>query len=223
MHLLTARDFVAATWPQSLRDDEIHLWFFPRNISPGAKTTAQPDPLRSVLASYLNRAADDVHLQRGEHGKPFLADAPALQFNQSHSGGALLIAISRDQPIGVDLEISRRQRPVLDLASRYFAPSETTALAALTAELQPFAFLELWSCKEAVLKAIGQGIGFGLARLRFAVDSAGHPTQMIEIDASAGNASQWQILRLLPAAGHIGALAWRGPSRPIRAFVGACV
>jgi 4'-phosphopantetheinyl transferase len=219
MHLLNPADFLAQRLPVPMHADEIHLWFFPGQRGPATETPANHDVLRGVLASYLKRAASDVHLEHGVHGKPFLADSGALQFNQSHSGGALLIAVSREQAIGVDLEIARRPRPALDLARRYFTPSEAAALAALPEPIQHAAFLELWSCKEAVLKAIGQGIGFGLSRLSFALDAAGHPLQMTAIHASAGSPEQWQVLRLAPATGHIGALAWRGPARALRAFI----
>jgi 4'-phosphopantetheinyl transferase len=108
---------------------------------------------------------------------------------------------------------------VLDLARRYLAASEAEALAAIDAAGRQAAFLRLWSCKEAVVKADGRGIGFGLSRVVFVLDANGMPAHLNVIGTSAGAAAQWQIVALAPSIGHTGALAWHGRERPVRAFV----
>jgi 4'-phosphopantetheinyl transferase len=195
--------------PPPLADDEIHLWFFPHwKKTPDA---AQSAPVRSLLAACLDRPSADVHIERGEHGKPRVADA-TLEFNLSHAGGALLLGISRRIALGVDLESSRRKtRPALELARRFFAPTEAEALEALPENLRQAAFLRLWCAKEAVLKAHGRGIGFGLERIEFGVDAAGG------VAPAAGN--PWQLAALVPSPDHVGALAWCGPVSRVRAFV----
>jgi len=212
MLCLTASDFVPARPPVDLLPGEIQLWFA-APAPAGAR-----DWLLGLLAGYLHCAPAQVRLERGEHGKPFLPERPGLQFNLSHSGGALLLGIGHAQPLGVDIETAARRRPVLELARRYFSAAETAALGRLDAARQQEAFLNLWSCKEAVVKALGRGIGFGLARVAFDLDEDGEPTAMNVIDSSAGVADEWQIVRLRPAPAHSGALAWRGPARPLRAF-----
>jgi len=87
--------------------------------------------------------------------------------------------------------------------------------------LRQTAFLRVWSCKEAVVKALGNGIGFGLERLQFRIDPAGEPIELSVIHASAGTTEDWHIVRLAPTGDHVGALAWRGPARRVRAFVAA--
>lgn len=212
---LIASDFVPAHPPVDLLPGEIQLWF-----AAPAPVSAR-DWLLALLARYLDCTPAQVRLERGEHGKPFLPDRPGLQFNLSHSGGALLLGIGQSQPLGVDIESAARRRPVLELAHRYFSATEAAALARLDAAQQHEAFLHLWSCKEAVVKALGRGIGFGLARLAFDLDERGEPDAMNVIDSSAGVAEEWQIVRLQPAPGYSGALAWRGPARPLRAFLTA--
>ena len=216
MRLLSPADFAAARYPEALAGDEIQLWYFPDSDGTGARLDEAW--LRPLLAAHAGRAPERLPLCRGAHGKPFL-DMPGLQFNLSHTRGAVLLGLSRDQAIGVDIETLRRARPVLELARRYFAASEADALSAIEEGGRQAAFLRLWSCKEALVKAIGRGIGFGLSRVVFALDDAGTPTRLNVIDSSAGAAAQWQIVRLAPSAGHTGALAWRGPERPLRAFV----
>jgi 4'-phosphopantetheinyl transferase len=216
MRLLSPAAFTAARYPVALIGDEIQLWYFP--ACDGTATRLDEAWLRPLLAAHVGRAPERLPLCRGAHGKPFL-DMPGLHFNLSHSRGAALLGLGRDQALGDDIETLRRARPVLELARRYFAVSEADALSAIEEGGRQAAFLRLWSCKEAVVKAIGRGIGFGLSRVAFALDGDGMPTRLNVIDSSAGAAAQWQIVCLAPSAGHTGALAWHGPERPLRAFV----
>lgn len=216
MHLVDSHRFVPARYPVELDTDEIQLWRF--DCASGSDAAGC---VSSLLGAYLHCAPQAVATARGEFGKPYLLPPAALEFNVSHSGGALLVGISRTQALGVDIETVGRRRPALDLAQRFFAAEESAALRELAPERQQPAFLELWSCKEAVVKALGRGIGFGLSRLSFGLDEHGTPIRLNVIDASAGDAAEWHIVLLRPTGGHTGAVAWRGADRPIRAFVAA--
>ena len=214
MRELTAADFLPAQPPQVLGKNEIHLWFCSRwQGSPRA--VAESPYVRALLASYLSCAPEDLRIERDGYGKPRLVGA-RLEFNVSHSGGAVLMGVSREQPLGVDLELSQRSRPVLDLARRYFDPGEAAALTALPEAARQAAFVGLWSCKEAWLKARGRGIAFGLHRVVFALNPAGTVTGLQSIDGEL--AADWSIQRLYPLAEATGALAWRGPECAVRAF-----
>lgn len=220
MRMLTAADFVAASPPVELDDDEIHLWFFPRWRT-GERTKADAMRcLRTLLGVYLATDADRLRIERNAAGKPYLADA-LLQFNISHSGDALLIGLSRAQPLGVDIEGGARPRPYLEIARRYFTDREAAALAALGADRLVPGFLGLWSAKEAVLKAIGRGIAFGLDRVGFALDAGGDVRELAHVAAEAGAPADWRVVRLTPQTGMTGALAWRGPPHRVRAFSAA--
>lgn len=220
MHTLSDADFAAAAPPVELGDDEIHLWIFPqRGTGADARSDAQLR-LRETLAAYL--AADPAALRfaRSATGKPHLADG-ALQFNLSHSGRALLIGLSRSQPLGVDIENGARARPYLAIARRYFTAGEASALAALRAERLRDGFLELWSAKEAVLKATGSGIGFGLDRIGFALNADGAVRGLAHVAEEAGSIAHWRIVRIALGSGMAGALAWHGRALAVRAFAGA--
>jgi 4'-phosphopantetheinyl transferase len=216
MRTLVPSDFVPTAPPAKLDADEIHLWIF-TGADASARSTAQRR-LRETLAAYLASDPDALRIERNASGKPCLADS-ALHFNLSHSGGMLLLGLSRSQPLGVDIEGRGRERPYREIARRYFSADETNVLAALPAERLRERFLELWSAKEAVLKAIGRGLAFGLDRVGFALDAGGAIQKLAHIAAEAGPAGQWQIVRLAPAAGMTGALAWHGPAHRIRAFI----
>ncbi len=72
-------------------------------------------------------------------------------------------------------------------------------------------FLELWTAKEAVLKANGRGIAFGLHRLRVA---SGVPLRLAWLDGDDANA--WQLQRVQLDDAYVAALAWRGGTRHVR-------
>lgn len=215
MRLIDQHQFTPASWPEPLQADEVQVWHF-RDGRRGAAAAR----LAELLAAYHGCRPGELRLGRGPHGKPYLDRPGAIEFNLSHTDGALLVALGRAQPLGVDVEALGRPRARLELARRYFAAAEAAALAALDPARLPRAFLQLWSCKEAVLKALGLGLGFGLARVAFALDDDGRPNALNVIDASAGGAEEWHIVQLEPGPDHVGALAWRGPVRKLRAFRG---
>ena len=213
MRLLDSPDFAAARYPVALEGDEIQLWWFGDAPRDRAATL-----LSNLLAAYLDCFSGELVIGRGEFGKPHVLAPAALEFNLSHSGSGILVGVSRSQALGVDIEALYRRRPVLELARRFFAPAEADALQRLEVERQQAAFLGLWSCKEAVVKALGRGIGFGLSRLAFDLNEDGTPTRLNVIDASAGGVAEWHIVCLRPRQDHVGSLAWRGPGVSVRAF-----
>jgi 4'-phosphopantetheinyl transferase len=193
---------------EHLCDDEIHVWQLDYRPQHGR------GPLRTVLGAYLGIDADRVALIDGEYGRPALADAhdSSLGFNWSHSGEHALIAIGRRITPGIDLERRRARPRALEIAERYFSADETAALTALPAAARDAAFLELWTAKEAVLKALGRGLAFGLDRLSIASTADRLTLQRLEGDA----ANAWQLQRLAVDPTLVAALAWRGGARRIR-------
>src|SRR5256885_15921185 len=103
MQLLAAAEFRPAAAAPPLAAGEIHLWFFPHWQKQREATDALP--VRALLAAYLRVAPETLLFVRGEHGKPDLA---GLQFNLSHTGTALLLGVSREVELGVDLERTTR-------------------------------------------------------------------------------------------------------------------
>ena len=99
----------------------------------------------------------------GDHGKPRLSTAPIdIRFNVSRSGEKALIACTPGREIGVDLEWSGRELEVEELANRFFANGEIEKLRKFPPDQKQTAFLRCWTCKEAFVKAVGQGLSMGL-------------------------------------------------------------
>lgn len=199
---------------------EIHLWFCEISAEPRAARAAAQAVLHALLAGYRGRPLDAGDLVVGAHGKPALADA-TLQFNLSHAQGAVLVALARDQAVGVDLERPGRARPHLALAQRYFCASETALIAAAEPAQREALFLTFWTAKEALLKALGRGIAFGLDRLEF--DPQTQPPTLRRIAAEAGAAADWRLHVPAVPAPWRGCLAWRGAACSVRLFQASAV
>ncbi|MCO5170368.1 MAG: 4'-phosphopantetheinyl transferase superfamily protein [Planctomycetes bacterium] len=155
--------------------------------------------LRRAVGGALGLDPARVRLATGPRGKPLVADDPGLHVNASHTDALALVALSRAGPVGVDVERRRGDVEALDLARRYFAPAEAARLAALPAGERAGAFLRLWTRKEALLKAAGQGLGGGLDV------ATGDGPGWAAVDAP-GLGAFW-VSDLEVGAGHVAALA----------------
>lgn len=121
--------------------------------------------LRRLIGARIGQPAESLEFETGAHGRPALIGG-ALRFNLSHTDAGLLIGLSADHDIGVDLE-HNQPKDALAIAARFFAASEHDTLAAMPEVERGAAFLRQWTLKEAFLKAEGRGIGGDLARYAF--------------------------------------------------------
>jgi len=110
-----------------------------------------------VLAGYLATDPLSIQFETGEHGKPFLQHA-TLEFNLSHSSDLALIAVAEGRRVGVDVERLRPMPDLEDLAPRVCTTDELVILTSLAEPLRTHAFLGVWTRKEALAKATGEGI-----------------------------------------------------------------
>ncbi|MFD9432849.1 4'-phosphopantetheinyl transferase family protein [Streptomyces sp. NPDC060002] len=128
---------------------------------------------RLILGELLGLPPADVPLRRvcprcgGPHGKVHLAlppdgpscTRPAYGFSITHSGALVGVAVRRGGEVGLDVEESHGDMDVDSAARVALSAPELAALYARpAAERQP-AFLRTWTRKEAVLKALGVGLG----------------------------------------------------------------
>lgn len=122
--------------------------------------------LREILGRHLGREASRLCFEYSDLGKPCIQDT-ALHFNLAHSGEACLLALTLNDNIGVDIEKISRKINVLQIAKRFFTAREYAALQA--SPVAPQLFYHIWTQKEAFLKAIGEGLSFGLDRFEVSV------------------------------------------------------
>jgi 4'-phosphopantetheinyl transferase len=154
---------------------------------------------RIVVAGAVGAAPGALRFDRtcrcGEqHGKPTLPGGPG--FSLTHAGDPVGVAV-HDRPVGLDVE---RARPLSDLAAmaeHVRAPGETVADAE--------AFFALWTRKEAVLKATGDGLSTPMSSITLG------PTGVDWTGAGAPTDPIW-LHDLHPAEGYPAAVAGLGPA-----------
>jgi 4'-phosphopantetheinyl transferase len=144
--------------------------------------------LRTVLSRYTFIDPRALEFTQGPHGKPMLVQSFSdIRFNLSHSAAIALIAVTRGREVGVDVERVDNTIQFEDIAEHYFEPREVWDLRIAPTGERVGRFFDIWTRKEASLKASGVGI-------------AG------DEDASGRFAAR----NFAPAAGYAGAVASEG-------------
>jgi 4'-phosphopantetheinyl transferase len=149
------------------------------------------------------------------HGKPCLAPRagrPALHLNTSDTTGMIIWAFSRAGPLGCDVELIGADKDAV--AGSHFAPQELADYRRLPGTRKRDRFYELWTLKEAVLKADGRGLGIPLGSFsfRFAGPGTESPCALDVQDLRTGPPpGPWRFLGYKPTATHQAAVAVRTP------------
>lgn len=98
----------------------------------------------------------EINFHYNSHGKPYLAGENKIFFNLSHSGELVVCAVS-SREIGCDVE--RMADRSFDIAKRFFCPEEYDRIVSQpTEKARQDMFYRLWTLKESLLKATGQGL-----------------------------------------------------------------
>lgn len=170
--------------------------------------------LRFVLSRYCRCQPHEIRFQYSPYGKPTLAppfqsSEATLQFNLSHSDDLALIGLALGRQIGVDIERIRPELAEDRIAERFFSPGEVRSLRSLLATEQPQAFFRCWTCKEAFVKARGQGLSLPLDRFDVSFVQ-GQPPALLSVADIPGEAQRWSLFTLTPAPGYTAAIAVEG-------------
>ena len=179
---------------QSLSTDERQRATRFRSAKERRHFTLARGSLRPILSQYLGTQPEAVRFSYGTHGKPRLANThePSLEFNLSHSGDRLVLAISKLETIGVDIESSDKPRRVARIAQRFFSRQEVADLLVLSQSRRLHRFYQLWTLKEAYIKACGLGLAIPLRQFSYAFPTAGQIE--ITFDKSRqDDATRWQV------------------------------
>lgn len=164
--------------------------------------------LRQLLAAYLGRPAVSLDFEHCTKGKPALAGvarSSQLQFNLAHSEALALIAVARQIPVGIDLERIRKLDDAEQLVARFFSAHELSKFQALDPAQKQVAFFNLWTRKEAWLKATGEGITHLLAQVEVSL-LPGEAARLLRLPQGFPDCSQWSLQELKPATGFVGAV-----------------
>jgi 4'-phosphopantetheinyl transferase len=171
--------------------------------------------LRLTLADTLRTAPSALTFDYAPQRKPFLMwprEGRALHFNVSHSGDHAVIATAWHRPIGVDVERVRGDIDYAQIAERVFSPRERAALAGVDPAARADTFFQVWTRKEAYVKAQGLGLSIPLDSFDVAHDGIAQteisPESLLATRPDPDEAARWSVRALAAPRGYAAALAY---------------
>jgi 4'-phosphopantetheinyl transferase len=185
------------------------------------RTTAAAVIVRIVAGRHLGVPPARLLIDRtcprcgGGHGKPRLPEAPDLQFSVAYSGTCVVVAVALGKAVGVDVEAVLQLPPVEveRLAAGTLAPEERAGLDRSPRGRRARALMTWWTRKEAVLKAIGDGLTVPPEELVVTPPSA--PPRVLRWAGRSDVVDRLSLHALHPPPGHVATLAVLGDA-PVR-------
>lgn len=154
--------------------------------------------LKLLLAEAIQCGVTDLTIQTDPNGKPFAECKGCvvdMEFNVSHTDGHGMIALTRFGRIGVDIQHRNLKTTAERSLQRVFSSDEKQLLSTTKKEQKHIMLLRIWTIKEAVIKALGEGF-------RYDTTSFSVPEQLLFGEAEAimnlpnDPSTQWQLLNL---------------------------
>jgi len=164
--------------------------------------------LRSLLSAYLKEPPASIVFKYSHRGKPGLQSAGYendLQFNFSNAADWALAAVCRNHLVGIDLEQVHPMPDEDDFARQFFCPSEIALLRSRMGAEKLKTFFELWTCKEALLKAMGDGLTRPINEVEVLLENG--TARLVSISGDQEYAERWRLALFQPAPGFQAALA----------------
>jgi len=184
--------------------------------------------LRRTLSQYGDLEPEAWTFVVDANGKPSLSSTGGrpgpVKFNISHTHGLVACAVAHDVDVGVDVEAIDRAADGVAIAERFFARAELAQLDRCAVPERPARFIELWTLKEAYLKAIGSGLAHPLNTFAFEFGDDDFNALWFTPPPDV-NATDWTFALYAPSSRHRLAIAVPsgrrdGPLRVVCAEVG---
>jgi 4'-phosphopantetheinyl transferase len=166
--------------------------------------------LKIILSNYLKIAPNQIGLKYSSRGKPTLIkdiNPDKLEFNVSHSEELAIYGITRDRLIGVDVEYNRAMGDAEQLAKRFFCPQEYEIIRSLNSPEKEQTFFQLWTAKEAYLKATGEGISGGLDQIVVSLETI---NPFLALPNSGKPLTDWTLFTLTPQTEYLASVVVQG-------------
>ncbi len=179
--------------------DGVDLWYFKLE-----KTSEMSDHdqaffhLRALLSNYYPKISpENWAFEVGSHGKPTLTSSqtwPSIKFNYSHSNDQLVIALTKNLEIGVDIEWRIRHCSPLIIAADHFSKKEYDFIQTSNEGQRDQIFFDLWTLKEAFAKAKGLGLSIPFNKFSFELKSRKRDEITVYFeDGLTEHPSHWQF------------------------------
>lgn len=127
--------------------------------------------LRQTLGKYLNAHPAKLQFTIGDHGRPELAGRE-LRFNLTHTKGLVGCIVTSRMDCGVDVEAADRRADHELLSRHVFTETERAAFLSAPEPERYVRFFQIWTLKEAYIKARGLGMLLPLREISFDLTAA---------------------------------------------------
>ena len=160
-------------WSASYRDLDRHYKVLSGIISTEERDTAslfrnpadtrryilRHGALRVILSNYIHQNPETVSFFTGKNGKPelgFRSSSADVSFNLSHTSEMVIIGITRNQRIGIDIVRMDPLYQYHDVADYMLTPAEKGFMQGAGPAEGYQVFFRIWALKEAILKTTGE-------------------------------------------------------------------
>ncbi len=149
--------------------------------------------LRLILSRYIHLDSKTIYFAREKKGKPVIKNPENndIRFNLSHSGKYIIYALTRGREVGIDIQYMKDMPDSDRIVKRFFSNKEINEYFELPAAIRKRAFFTCWTRKEALIKAIGEGLNMPLNS--FSVSPNPGIKSKIEIHDGRFSGRQWSL------------------------------
>jgi 4'-phosphopantetheinyl transferase len=165
--------------------------------------------VRVVLSHYITIEPQDWTFSVNSYGRPRIANvddrAQRISFNISHTNSLILLGVTGDMALGVDVENYCLRAAPMDIADHFFAPEEVADLRAQPSARQRERFFEYWTLKECYIKARGIGLSVPLDQFGFQFPSDGTLSAFMQ-PCLNDSPSRWRFWQFRPAPCYLAAV-----------------
>ncbi|GAB3803994.1 hypothetical protein GCM10028819_34790 [Spirosoma humi] len=197
---LPEQPFILPTLVSLLQPDEINRAERYHRIDDRQRFIYARGLLRVLTGRYTRQAPDQVRFTKDANNKPALLGTTGWQINVSHSGSWILLAVGKVK-LGVDVEQMQSAFSFDDILPASFSQEEQAYVRAGADSRRRF--YELWTRKEALVKATGKGMDDSFSRIP--VLNGLHQTESHII----GGHGDWQVTGFAISADYLGAVAYQ--------------
>lgn len=171
--------------------------------------------MRAILARYTGVLPEELHFMTGPQGKPGL-DPGNVHFNLSHGDVLALLAVTCAGPVGVDVERIDAGPGIDDVAAQFFTPLEQAQLRSYPNHERVRAFYRGWSRKEAVIKALGEGLSCPLDAFDVTLDES--EARLVAFRRDGIDVADWSMTAIEASPDHAAAVAVNGRCQRVVGF-----
>jgi 4'-phosphopantetheinyl transferase len=173
--------------------------------------------VRCLLGQLLYIRPSVLRFCYNAFGKPSICAAQNrrdLQFNISHSGDLIMVALAVGCQIGVDVERVREDLEIEGIAKYFLSTREQANLAALSSDQRRLGFFRCWTRKEAFIKARGEGLSLPGHLFDVTLNPA-EPAELLATRPDSSEVSRWVIRDVDAGVHYMAAIAKEGRGGPL--------